>query len=179
MRPKPPLLLDCVQTMALAWALVDDRFANRLCREVGPRGFPQDSLKEMLYDLIQIRCAEKKDGQGHTARRRFLEALGVKRKEGEKVSDTVLRVLRSEAAQQYRNRKARTSFAKAQKLVAVIHNATAQLLEMARADDWRQQCEERDLEQQRVEREAEIAMMRAIDRVAANGTPAAKTGARS
>src|SRR5258708_644535 len=86
-----PLLLDPLQWLALAYAIADGRFAARLHKEVGPRAFPEDSLKRELYDLA---CVQ--------ARQKFLEALGLTRHVGEKMSDTILRVLKVEAEMQWK-----------------------------------------------------------------------------
>ncbi len=160
-----PVLLDGLQWMALAYAIADERFATRLHDEVGPRAFPDDSLKGHLFDLTALHLAEVKDGTAYTAREKFLEALGVKRRDGEKMSDTILRVLRIEAEIEWKliaDEGAHRSFVKAQKLVRIIHRATAQLLEMARADDWRQECKEAWEQEQRARIMADKAILRTL-----------------
>lgn len=166
----PPLLLDSVQWLALAYAIADERFAARLHTEVGPRAFPEDSLKGHLFDLTALHLAEVKEKTAYTARQKFMEALGVKRREGEKMSDTILRVLRIESEIEWKliaDHGAHRSFVKAQKLVRQIHRCTAQLLEMARADDWRQECKEKWDSEQRERIQTELALLRAVP----NGQP--------
>lgn len=92
---KQPPNLDAVRWLALGMAIANEKFSKRLFLEVGLRAFDY-AEQAAIY-------AELKDWP------RFMSELGFELKSGERVSDAVLRILRSEDEEAWDKRNDRVA----------------------------------------------------------------------
>ena len=164
---KEPLLMDAVRWIGLGLALANDAFAAKLCDRCGPDAFPLDSVAHRVYRAVEMHLAEvaEKDS-AQISKAAAMAELGILLRPGVKVSDAILTALEGEAMEASDIRLSRAespAFTKARGLVRTIHEATAKLLEMARADDRHQRSEEAWRERKREENEEVVRLWKELD----------------
>lgn len=115
------LLLDPLRWLAIGMAIANRSFCKRLSDEVGPRAFEAESWQcfECALGMVLV---DPPLGEGA-----FFAELGIKRREGEKLSQAVIRILKDEANWQWTMKESSPDQKKALELATRIARDSAEL----------------------------------------------------